>query len=450
MQLEDTIKQLMIGKNYDEKLIENTIELLPEMISIFGKEKTVKFFEEYNFVPRNRMGKNSGATYKEEKKIEFDWSCKSKHEALNLLIHEAGHAIGSLEIEKNHFLMEGYKYRESFLNKIEEAVVSKRQDELEYGDTNYTYVTINNRENGEEFHLNDFKTQPSGKYTINKVFYQNLMMILGKNRYLIDTLMYADNIDSKNDILNRIIEITENTLNEKELTALKDCINVFTLNYSYHEDKTTVEDYLKNKKNFDEQLSEEEYKNLLVENFPKNTKYAIERHLLSKNIYESVDELCGITLDVIIRNFSDNEHNDFDNIKDTCEYFSKIYNTSDQNFEKTEILKELFIENVVKINPTIYYDFIGSEYTTNDFIDVFSKIIASNDFKQEYLDKMIYDKENSKISIDELGDFAISKEPIYSDDVIVFGGQVFGNVKPIGYELKLSSVNKSDLQEKKY
>ena len=64
MQLEDTIKQLMIGKNYDEKLIENTIELLPEMISIFGKEKTVKFFEEYNFVPRNRIGKNSGATYK--------------------------------------------------------------------------------------------------------------------------------------------------------------------------------------------------------------------------------------------------------------------------------------------------------------------------------------------------------------------------------------------------
>ena len=64
---------------------------------------------------------------------------------------------------------------------------------------------------------------------------------------------------------------------------------------------------------------------------------------------------------------------------------------------------------------------------------------------------MIYDKENSKISIDELGDFAISKEPIYSDDVIVFtNGQVFGDAKPIGYELKLSSVNKSDLQEKKY
>ena len=43
-------------------------------------------------------------TNKIEKRIEFDWACKSKHEALNLLIHEAGHAIGSLETEKNHFL----------------------------------------------------------------------------------------------------------------------------------------------------------------------------------------------------------------------------------------------------------------------------------------------------------------------------------------------------------
>lgn len=107
MQLENTIKQLMIGKNYDEKLIESTIELLPEIISIFGEEKIVKLFKEYNFVPRDRIGGNSGVTNKIEKRIEFDWACKSKHEALNLLIHEAGHAIGSLETEKNHFLMKG-------------------------------------------------------------------------------------------------------------------------------------------------------------------------------------------------------------------------------------------------------------------------------------------------------------------------------------------------------
>ena len=447
---EDTIRQLMSSKNCDEILIDYTIELLPEMISLFGKEKTIKFLNEYTFVPRSTIGVNSGATYKSKKKIEFDWTNKNKHEALTLLIHEAGHVIGSLETEKSHFLMEGFKYRDSFLNKLEEAVVSQRQDELEFSDINYTYMTINNLENGEDFHLNDFKTQPSHKYTINKVFYQNLMIILGKNSFLFNKLMYEDNPNIKNDILNRITENLKSILNENELTTLKDCINTFILNYSYHGDKTTIEDYLKNKKNFDNQISEEEYKNLLIQNFPKNMKYAIERNLLSKNIFEAVDELCGITLDVIIRNFSNNEHSNFDNIRNACEYFSKIYNTSKTNSKKTEILKNLLIENIVKVNPTIYYNFIEGGYTREDFVDVFSRIIATNDFKQEYLGKMIYDKEKSIIFVDKLNDFVVNKELIYPDGTIMFGNVVIGNVQPIGYKTELSVINKSDLHYKKY
>ena len=336
------------------------------------------------------------------------------------------------------------------MNKLEEAVVSQRQDELEFSDINYTYMTINNLENGEDFHLNDFKTQPSHKYTINKVFYQNLMIILGKNSFLFNKLMYEDNPNIKNDILNRITENLKSILNENELTTLKDCINTFILNYSYHGDKTTIEDYLKNKKNFDNQMSEEEYKNLLIQNFPKNMKYAIERNLLSKNIFEAVDELCGITLDVIIRNFSNNEHSNFDNIRNACEYFSKIYNTSKTNSKKTEILKNLLIENIVKVNPTIYYNFIEGGYTRDDFVDVFSRIIATNDFKQEYLGKMIYDKEKSIIFVDKLNDFVVNKELIYPDGTIMFGNVVIGNVQPIGYKTELSVINKSDLHYKKY
>lgn len=428
---EDMIRQLMSSKNCDEILIDYTIELLPEMITLFGKEKTIKFLNEYTFVSRSTIGINSGATYKNEKKIEFDWTNKNKHEVLTLLIHEAGHAIGSLETKKSHYLMEGFKYRESFLNKLEEAVVSKRQDELEFGDINYTYVEINNPENGEAFHVNDFKTQPPHKYTINKVFYQNLMIILGKNSFLFNKLMYEDNPNIKTDILNKIIENLKSILNENELTTLKDCITTFILNYSYRGDKTTIEDYLKNKKNFDNQMSEEEYKNLLIQNFPKNMKYAIERKLLSKNIFESVDELCGITLDVIIRSFSNNELNNFDNIRDTCEYFSKIYNTSKTNSKKTEILKNLLIENIVKVNPIIYYNFIEGGYTRDDFVDIFSRIIATNDFKQEYLEKMVFDKEKSIIFVDKLNDFIVNKELIYPDDTTMFEDVVIGNVQPI-------------------
>ena len=196
-------------------------------------------------------------------------------------------------------------------------------------------------------------------------------------------------------------------------------------------------------------MSEEEYKSLLTQNFPKNMKYAIERQLLSKNIFESIDDLCGITLDVIIRNFSNNEHSISDNIIDTCEYFSKIYNTSKQNSEKTENLKNLLIENIIKINPTIYYDFMESKYSVNDFIDVFSKIIASNDFEQEYLGQIIYDKEKSRIFIDESKSFTLNKEPIYPDGTIMFGVTIVGNVQPIGYQLNLSEVKKTDSYHKK-
>lgn len=444
------ITQLLNGKNYDEKLLAFIIELLPEMISTYGEEKTIIFLNEYTFVPRNYLGKNSGATNKDKKTIEFDWFAKNKHEALTLLIHEAGHAIGSLEAAKDHILMEGHLYRESFLNKLEEAVVSQKQDELEFGELNYIYAVINNYENGEDEHHNNFKTQPSQKYTINKVFYQNLMILLEKSRFLVNELMYEDSLEFKNKILERIIEIIKNTLNENELAILKDCIAVFVLNYSYRGDKTTIADYLKNQKNFDEEMSEEEYRNLLIQNFPKNIKYAKERQLFSRNIFKAVDDLCGITLNSLIRNFSNNKQSDLDNIIDACEYFAKIFSTSEQNSAKTEILKNLLVEKIKKLNPAIYYSFIDSEFSKDDFIDVFSKIISSNNFKRENLETIVFDKEKLKIYVGELSEYTIKKKPIYSKEEYVFEGVNDENTVPIGYEIELSVINKSNLHSKKY
>lgn len=178
MDLENIVVKLISTKNYDFELSEAIKELLPEMVGIFGKEKTIKFFEEYTLVPRNRTGlNNSGATNKEQKIIEFAWSIKDRHEAINALIHEAGHALGALETEQNYILMEGFEYREAFLTKLEEAVVSEKQDELGFGEMGYNYVVINNPKNGEDYHRNNFKTQPSHKYTINKVSYLKLVMM---------------------------------------------------------------------------------------------------------------------------------------------------------------------------------------------------------------------------------------------------------------------------------
>lgn len=300
-------------------------------------------------------------------------------------------------------------------------------------------MIINNLENGEDFHRNDFKTQPSHKYTINKVFYQNVMILLGADRVLINKLMYEDNLANKKDILEKIIKQLENTLTPEEFVLLHDCVTVFVLNYSYRGDKTTVVDYLKDKTNFDEKYSKEDHKRRLIQIFPKNLKYAVERHLLNRNIFTVIDDLCKISLNVLIRNFTVNKQNCFENIKTASEYFSKVYNTSDKNREQTELLKKQFIENVVKINENIYRDFMESGYTFDDFIDIFSRIIATRNFKEDDLSKMIYDKTGTKIFIDESTSFAINKDLVYSDDDYAFG-YIGENAEPIGYNLILSQI----------
>ena len=180
--------------------------------------------------------------------------------------------------------MEGFEYRESFLNKLEEAVVSEKQNELEYGELNYTYCTINNYENGEDFHQNDFRTQPTHKYTINNVFLKSIQILLGNNKDLITKMMFADSLEEKSRICNSIIKALEDKLSENDFFRLKDCINVFTLNYSYKGDKRTLLDYMKDDENFDDSLTREKYKELLKKNFPKNLKYCRERNLVNKNV----------------------------------------------------------------------------------------------------------------------------------------------------------------------
>ena len=121
---------ILTEKNYDSELINYVFKFLPDMIGLFGKEKVISFFREYTLIPRSRIENNSGFILRTEKIIEFDWSLKSLHEALNLLFHEVGHAMGTLMLSYRHFLTETYN-RDAFLIKIEEAVVSEKQDELE-------------------------------------------------------------------------------------------------------------------------------------------------------------------------------------------------------------------------------------------------------------------------------------------------------------------------------
>ena len=446
----DEVYEILSLKRYPNELIEFAIKLFPEMTKIFGEEKTINFFKEYTLIPRNRIGQNSGATYKEDKKIEFDWSSKNLHEALTLFIHEAAHAIGSLETYKDSFLMEGFEYREAFLNKLEEAVVSERQNEIEYGELNYTYCQINNYENDEEFHQNDFKTQPTHKYTINNVFYKNIQILLGNNRDLIIKMMYADSLEEKGKICNRIIELLKEQLSEDEFLKLKDCINIFVLNCSYKEDKVTLFEYMKKDENFDDSMTREKYKELLIKHFPKNIKHCMDRNLMDKNIFSAIDDLCELTIDVLYSRLSGNEYDKFSSIKGTCEYFAKIYNNNERLSAKTNQLKNTLIDKIKMLAPSLISEFNNIDFDDSEAFEILTKIISRVDFKETDLENIqINNNGIVSVSVSDSHQYLIQKIPIYPDGTIRFGDTILGNVQPIKYEVILKENLKKQVEKEK-
>lgn len=424
-------------KGYSDELIKFAIELFPEMTKIFGEEKAIKFFKEYELIPRNRIGQNSGATYKDDKKIEFDWSSKNLHEALTLFIHEAGHAIGSLETDRDSFLMEGFEYREAFLNKIEEAVVSERQNEIEYGELNYDYIEINNGENGEEFHQNDFKTQPTHKYTINNVFYKNIQILLGNDRDLINRMMFADSLEEKSKLCNQIVELLKVQLSEDEFLKLKDCVNVFVLNYSYKGDKVTLFDYIQNDKNFDDSMTREKYKELLIKYFPKNLKYCMDRNLTNKNIFSAVDDLCELTVDVLYARLEDTKYDKFSAIKEACEYFSKICNNSERLSTKTNQLKMSLIDKMNILEPSLIAKFNSAGFNDEEVFEILTKIISKSDFIETDLAN-IQINNNGLVSVSDSYQYLVQKIPIYPEGSFVFGDMPIGNMRTIKYKINLN------------
>lgn len=444
----EQVYEILKQKGFSELLIKYAIELLPEMIKLFGKEKIIKFFKEYTFFPRERdNGPNSGGTYREEKRLEFNWGAKDLHNALILYIHEAGHAIGVLKTNEDSFLMEGFKYKESFLTKLEEAIVSEKQDDLEFGELNYCYHNTNNYENGEDTHKNDFKTQPSHHYTINKVYLKNIQLLLGNNRNLINEMMYADSLEEKTIICNRIIKLLKEQLTENEFLILKDCITVMVLNYSYKEEKDTLFSSINKDDKIEDSKKMEAYKEVLKEYYPQNGKYCLERNLINKNIFDAVDDLCELTIDVLYRRISNPADNSFSTIKESCEYFSKVYNNNEKLAVKTNQLKNILFDRIKKLIPSIVLELKNKGISDEDIFEFLTKIIATSDFNESDLDNIkIINNEKIGISVLDKHEYVIEKEPVYSSD----DDYIWFEEEPIGYKnvLKEEKQKQTEISKK--
>ena len=262
--------------------------------------------------------------------------------------------------------------------------------------------------------------------------------------------MYADSLEEKGKICSSIIELLKGQLSENEFLKLKDCINVFVLNFSYSEDKITLFEYMKNDENFNDSMTREKYKELLIKHFPKNIMHCMDRNLMDKNIFSAIDDLCELTMDVLYSRLSDNEYDKFSSIKGTCEYFAKIYNNNERLSAKTNQLKNTLIDKIKMLAPSLISEFNNIGFDDNEAFEILTKIISRVDFKETDLENIqINNNGIVSVTVSDGHQYLIQKIPIYPDDSLFFGNTILGNVQPIKYEVILKEDLKKQVEKEK-
>ena len=368
------LKELLVNKGFDDLLIDFALKFYPIMCKNFGTERTDWLFKEYTFVPNNKFGAASGSADVNNRVIRFDWIAKNFHEANTLFIHEAGHATGCFAIEDDsNMLMEGYYYRESFFFFIEEALVSELQNQIEFGDVNYYNATINTFDE-EEFHQNDFKSQ-GNKYTVYCAYYKLLKLLLGENEILFNKNKFAQSEEEASDAFNSGLKYIQNQLTKEEYLVLKDSIAVLIMNFSYSGNAQTFLERLNSETN------KEEYTANTKKLFPKTFSYCSERNLLGRKIFDSIDDLCNLTIDVLIRRLNDENYDSFLAIKQASKYLVEVGNNSEKLKQKTNELKSLLLKRISLAIPNLQLpnlEIYG--FDMEEKIDIITKIISLPEF----------------------------------------------------------------------
>ena len=229
--------------------------------------------------------------------------------------------------------------------------------------------------------------------------------------------------------------------------TLLDCFCIFTLDYSYHGTIVTTSDYLNDDKEFKNQQEKLNYINRLKEEFPKNYLYAEKRNLFGKIIFNSIDDLCFLTLNVLIRRLKDTKYDSFSAIKEACTYFVKIDNNSEKLKGKRDELKSILTEKINILFPQLMDATLESaKMTENDRFTLLAQVISLSNFTNKSLNNISFnfDDDLLHISIDGCGNYIAKKENIYPDDEIFFV-----KPSPIGYEIKLIDVETTLIEDSK-
>lgn len=363
----EKLQELCNQKNYPTYFTEDLIKLYPIMVNHFGIERTDEFLKNWKYVFINTIA-NSGGTWRKKKEIsvnEYNRNLLWGYRIITALFHEPGHAMGTLNIDTEDFLSDG-DIHENFFEKMEEAVVSDYQDDLLNGELQYDYAsTYNVKCRGDVLHAEN--------YLFEKLYYNVFKIILGSERKLVPQMMYEKDKEKKKSIFNKIKNLLEEKLDVKEYKTLIDSCAILIINHGYSPLAREYK-FMENRKYIYQQIykwnynqvakgevSKEEYdkevQEWVVENFDKKyirvLNYTAKNEIFNNSIQEQTDHLCEMTLDYLTKRLESMEEYDFELIKSTCEYFSKINNKAPELRQKTENLRNLLSPYISTLEESI-------------------------------------------------------------------------------------------------
>lgn len=393
------LRKILEMKKYPQGFIEDIMLFYPMMTKYFGETEIDLFLKEWNFVFFEQLGP-SGNADREKKQINVNLYFADEYwdeRLITALFHETGHALGTLCMDSHDLLSQGHE-RESFFEKMDEAVVSDFADDILFGQLSYGYY---------ESHLS-FKCRGGmncwHKYPFEKLFYNVFKILLGAKRDLIVKLMRENDEVEKSQIYEMIKEELKNTLSEEEFEILVDSCAILILKHGYGEtmEQTSanqrITEYLrgiydynfKQLKSGEEENFRKDFSRYVKEFYNKHWKkiieYAQKRHLSDSDIFSQSDKLCSMFVDYLVRKVNESECIDFATIKVICEYLVKINNKS-VNLDKTNILINALFSYLNKLS--ISFDSkIEQMFSQQELLCIIAKIIVLNGFKLEMLNSM--------------------------------------------------------------
>ena len=157
---------------------------------------------------------------------------------------------------------------------------------------------------------------------------------------------------------------------------------------------------------------------------------------MDKNIFSAIDDLCELTINALYIRLSDTKYDDFSSIKESCEYFSKIYNNSERLSSKTIQLKNSLIDKMKMVEPSLISKFNNAGFDDEELFEILTQIISKSDFKEIDLANIQINNDDV-VSVADSHQYLIQRVPVYPDGTVQFEDIVVGDVQPIKYDIIL-------------